>query len=225
MDTGAHTSGIGVINEQLRARQQAQESGMLQLGSVGRIWLDTGRVYLVEKAGGPPLHEVVFGANVGDLDELETAFTYQQDVAAQLAGRYPASRPHLERVLHEFGLNNLFELAVSGPTNATFEAGVVHPLGPHFAEPIDEVLDQVERRLDVWRNIAARIPSTDARFRLVRVLPGSDERVVSADEWSYLALLDGHHSVAALVDELGLSAFRVMSVLYRLILEGLIEEV
>ena len=48
---------------------------------------------------------------------------------------------------------------------------------------------------------------------------------MTADEWRYLSLLDSHRSVADVITETGESAFRVCTSLYRLLLEGLIEEV
>ncbi len=201
-------------------------SGLLRLANGGELWLDNGRVYLSTTAASADIGSVLFGAGTGGLDEIADLLASTQDVAGQLADRDPAAAPVLERLLHEHNLTGLFELLVPHEGEFKFEDGPVHPLGSRFSEPTPELVSQAQRRLDIWRQIAARIPSTAVAFCLSRTLPEeAEERMVTADEWRYLSLLDSHRSVADVINVTGESAFRVCSSLYRLLLEGVIEEV
>lgn len=201
-------------------------SGLLRFGNGGELWMAQGRVYLSTTVASADIGSVLFGAGVGDLDEINALLESGGDVAGQLADRDPSAQPVLERLLHEHNLTGLFELLVPNEGQFSFEDGATHPLGARFAEPTAELVSQAQRRLDIWRQIAARIPSTAVAFRLCRSLPEqADERMVTADEWRYLSLLDSHRSVADVINDTGESAFRVCSSLYRLLLEGVIEEV
>jgi hypothetical protein len=203
------------------------DSGVLRISGQGRIWFRDGRIYLVETEHGSGPAEVLFGAGVGSLDELSERLAMPgASVAAELAESHPGSGPVVGRLLHEHNLNGLFELLVPGEMTCTFDDGIAHGLGPAFSEDTLDLIGQAKRRLDIWRQIAGRIPSTAACFRLSPVLPdGGEERLITADEWRYLSLLDGHRSVADVITETGESAFRVCSALYRLLLEGMIEEI
>ena len=201
-------------------------SGLLRLANGGELWLDQGRVYLSTTAASADIGSVLFGAGVGGLDEIGELLDSSHDVAGQLADRDPSAAPILERLLHEHNLTGLFELLVPQDGPFKFEDGQRHPLGGRFSEPTAELISQAQRRLDIWRQIAARIPSTAVAFCLSRTLPDkAEERIVTADEWRYLSLLDSHRSVADVINVTGESAFRVCSSLYRLLLEGVIEEV
>lgn len=221
-----NASAVPSVAALLEGLASRQATGVLRIAGRGRIWLGQGRVYLVETEGGAAPAEVLFGAGVGGLSELaERLSTPGVSVASELAESHPGSGPVIGRLLHEHNLNGLFELLVPGDVSCSFEDGIGHGLGPTFSEETAGLMSQAERRLDIWRKIASRIPSTAASFRLAGVLPdGGEERLITADEWRYLALLDSHRSVAEVITETGESAFRVCSALYRLLLEGLIQE-
>ncbi len=191
---------------------------------LGDLWLAGGRLYLAITPMGDDLADVVFGANVGSLAEVRSALDEPNtDLTARISEELPDAVPILGRLLHEHNLTGLFEIMVSGPASFTTEPGTMHTLGPRFAESVDDLLNQAERRLSIWKEIAARIPSTSSRFRLAPELPDLvDERVVTADEWRYLALIGTGSSVGELIDATGESAFRIMTSLYRLILEGVV---
>ena len=123
------------------------------------------------------------------------------------------------------GAAGLFELLVPSQEDFIFTPAVVHPLGAEFSESTADLIAQARQRLDIWREIAVRIPNTEVKFRLCPELPDrSDEKVITADEWRYLSLLDGKATVADVITKTGSSAFRVCSALYRLALEDLITE-
>ncbi len=222
----SNASASTTVAAQLEDLAGQRAEGVLTISGQGHIWLSDGRIYLVETTSGSGPAEVLFGAGVGDLNELaERLAVPGASVTSELVENDPTSSQVIGRLLHEHNLNGLFELLVPGEVSLVFEAGVTHGLGVGFAEDARELVAQAERRLDIWRKIASRIPSTAARFRLASALPdGGEERMITADEWRYLALLDGHRSVADVITETGESAFRVCSALYRLLLEGLVQE-
>lgn len=196
---------------------------MVHVGDSGGVWCEAGTLVLATSAASPELADVLFSANVGSLDELHQLLSQSTDVGSQLAARSPEAVPVMTRLMHEHNLNALFELLV--PSDATYEitTGVTHPIGSHFSESLNEIIDQAEQRLAIWRQIAARIPSTTVIFALAGELPDqTPERIITADEWRYLSQLDGRRSVADIINATGESAFRVCSGLYRLLLEGII---
>lgn len=212
------------MTEVLRALAGQGFTGVVRFPDAGAVWLAGGRIYLVEASGSDDLHAVIFGADVGNLADIEALLGEPNaDVTAILAERFPASVPALGRLLHEHNLAGLFEVMVTAPAGHDTEVGVIHALGPRFAESVEDLVGQAERRLAIWREIAAGIPSTASRFRMAPELAGEGtERVVTADEWRYLALLGTGAPVSKLIDQGGESAFRVMTSLYRMLLEGMI---
>ncbi len=207
--------------------------GVLRLGARGAIWLAQGRIVLAEGPTSADLAQVLVDADLGDEQELRALIDGRRRDDALGAGqplenlldRRPDVHDLVDRLLHEYKLTALFEMLVPGEMEIEFNEGVMHPLGSRFGEHAVELLDKATRRMELWRRIAARIPSTTAVFSWAPDLPERMEaRLVTNDEWRYLAQLDGRHSVAEVINATGDSAFRVCSALYRLVLEGLIEE-
>ena len=212
----------------MRSLESRRRTGALSLIDEGEIWFTDGRVYLATNRDGSSLSEVLYGAEVGSLDEIERRFAEADEVESvldRLLEARPEREPRVRRLLHEYNLNTLFELLVPSDTEFSFESGRRHRLGDRLAVDTGTLLAQAEHRIEIWRRIASRIPSTSTTFRLAPIMPdGRFDRSVSADEWRYLAHLDGRTSVAEVITSTGESAFRVCSTLYRLLLEELIEE-
>jgi len=206
---------------------QAARTGVLRIGTTdpaSSIWLHEGRIYFIEKPGGHEPVAVLFGGGVGSIEEIEGLLARGDAVAGLAAGGVDESSA-LARLLHEHNLNLLFELLVPSKAAFDFEPELVHPIGGHFSEDSGELVDQAKRRLEIWAEIASSIPNTAAIFTLATQLPDNvEERVITSDEWRYLSLLDGHRTVADVISVTQMSAFRVVSALYRMLLEGLIEE-
>lgn len=206
---------------------QHARTGVLRVGvtePASSIWVHGGRIYYVEKPGGHEPVAVLFGGGVGSIEEIEGLLT-RGDAVAGLAAGGVGDTSALARLLHEHNLNLLFELLVPSKATFTFEPDLVHQVGPHFSEDSAELVEQAKRRLEIWAEIASSIPNTAAIFTLSSQLPDSaEERVVTSDEWRYLSLLDGRRTVADVIAMTQMSAFRVVSALYRMLLEGLIEE-
>jgi hypothetical protein len=185
-----------------------------------------GRIYLAQSAQGPRIADVLFGADVGTLADINSALNGAGSHSAldTLLANDPDRGQVLERLIHEANLTAMFELLVPSTEQFSFDDGATHRLGTTFAEPAAGLVDQAQRRLEIWKQIARRIPNTGVKFGLNSHLPG-DEQVITNDEWRYLSMLDGQHTVADVIAQTGDSAFRVCSGLYRLLLEDLIHEI
>ena len=213
----------------MRSLESRRRTGALSLAGGGEIWFSEGRVYLATTRGGSSLSAVLYGADTGSLEEIESMFADDEDprpVIDRILTNRLDREPLVRRLLHEYNLNSLFELLVPSEAAFSFQSGRGHRLGDRLASETGTLLAQAEHRVEIWRRIASRIPSTSAAFRLAPTLPEATfERLVTADEWQYLSCLDGRTTVADVITGSGESAFRVCSTLYRLLLEGLIDEV
>ncbi|MGI9612317.1 MAG: DUF4388 domain-containing protein [Acidimicrobiales bacterium] len=207
-------------------------TGVLRVDGGSEIWFNDGRICLASTPSSPDLAKVLYGGDVGTLAEIEEAIAAIEprsdgsgSVIDKLLVGHPDAEPVIARILHEHNLNSLFEMLVPSEASFRFERDIDHPIGARFADDATDLVAEAEQRLEIWRRIAARIPSTAAVFTLARSLPGeSDQRLVTADEWRFLSLLDGRNTVADLISATGESAFRVCSSLYRLLLEEMVEE-
>ncbi len=234
-DTTPEISGsldVTALPALLRSLADAERTGVLRIEGGPQVWLHQGRTCLAVTAASPDLAKVLFDGDLGSFEAI-TAALRPRPAADGPGGRgiehLLAERPEAEApvklLIREVSLDTLFELLVPSRAAYRFEAGVEHPLGAHFADDTRTLLAAARQRVEIWRRIAARIPSTAAVFELAPELPGAqEERLVTADEWRFLARLDGRRSVADLIAETGQSAFRVCSSLYRLLLEELIVE-
>jgi len=211
-------------------------TGVLRIGDGSEVWFSAGRTYLASTGSSPDLARVLFDGNVGTEAELRALLDREGDDRAagdngapsaldRMLADHPGSEGAVRRLLHEHNLNALFEMLVPTDASYRFDGDETHPLGDRFAQETGELVAKAQERLEIWRRIAARIPSTGAVFTLARSLPTDvDQRLVTADEWRFLSLLDGRNTVADVITETGESAFRVCSSLYRLLLENLVEE-
>lgn len=217
----------GAMGAILAAADERAVTGLLAIGSTGEVWLDAGRIYLATGPASPSPFEVLLGAGVVGQDELDAMCATADDggeaVVDQLARTAPESAGRVRRLLHEHNVAALFELMVPSDEPVELRPDRRHAIGSRYGEPAAALSAVAGRRVELWRRIAERIPSTGMCFRMARRPPGGDDRPITPDEWSFLALLDGRRSVADLITETGESAFRVCSLLYRMLLEQLIE--
>lgn len=211
----------------LLARVAGQRfTGALVIENRGDVWLADGRTYLATTPTSPDLSAVLADPVSSTPSAAPPAPAGAPGVSVDdIVVQHPGVENYLRRLLHEHSLNALFEILVATDATYRIEPGVTHPIGPRFAEDTGELVAKAEQRLGIWRRIATRIPTTGAVFTLSTALPpGTEERVITADEWRFLSRLDGRNTVADIVTDTGESAFRVCSVLYRLLLEGLVVE-
>ena len=92
--------------------------------------------------------------------------------------------------------------------------------------PIDAVVADSERRLELWNRIKDKIPSMDTRFAM-SADPGQKPADIHLKprEWMLLCYLHGSRSVAELVELTGYNDFETAKVLYGMYAGGLIEKV
>lgn len=213
----------------LRTLASAGRTGVLQLDGADEIWLSDGKIYLATSPNAASVATVLCGAGLGSVEFIEGLSAARSADSPSLLTLLLTDQPHLARrvarTLYEHNLNAIFELLIPSDAGFYFQPGGVHPVGDELGHDTEALVARAEQRLDIWRDIAEHVPSTNAVYRLRPALPSGTTRFeVSADDWRYLALIDGNRSVADLVAETGESAFRVCSTLYRLLLEQMIEE-
>ncbi len=95
-----------------------------------------------------------------------------------------------------------------------------------LAVTIEAVLEDSNRRLEMWNKIKDKIPSMDTRFAMSGN-PGQKaaEIHLKPREWMLLCFLHGSRSVRELVDLTGYNDFETAKVLYGMYAGGLIEKV
>jgi len=81
---------------------------------------------------------------------------------------------------------------------------------------------EAARRLDEFRVLQRKIPSTDVIPYFLPRDPGHDQITLSPQEWAVVTKVDGLLSIKQLEDATGLPAFDVCKVLYGLVTSGLI---
>lgn len=86
--------------------------------------------------------------------------------------------------------------------------------------PVEHVVTEGRRRLDVWAGLTATVPAADAVVSLAPV-PG-EPPVLTVDEWQLLALVDGRRTVADLVDLSGRGDYAIVGALAALVDRGLL---
>lgn len=132
-----------------------------------------------------------------------------------------ADPERLRARLYDHTVNTLFELLLPSTARFTFQAGESHPFSVDPGFPFDDVLDDVRHRVEQWRTIASSIPTTSmVLVRAPRLPLTSGPITLNHEEFELLGLLDGDRDVADLIQVLGMSAFRVMSTLHRLMQAG-----
>jgi hypothetical protein len=86
--------------------------------------------------------------------------------------------------------------------------------------PLEAVVEEGRRRLQLWGSLVESVPAPDAVLRLHPAPPA--DPAVSRDEWALLALVDGHRTVADLVALAGRGEYAVVSALAALVARGLL---
>jgi hypothetical protein len=135
-----------------------------------------------------------------------------------------ADRDRLRARFYEHTVTTLFELLLPSAASFAFVGGESHAFAWKPGFPFDEVLDDVKHRVEEWRTIAASIPSTTLVLRRASRLPASSGPItLTPEEFELLGLLDGRRDVAGLISALGMSAFRVMTMLHHLMQTGAVQ--
>lgn len=153
------------------------------------------------------------GDGVDDLDGASEA---------DLLGR-ATDGARLEAVVRDYVLDVLFELVVLSEGDFVFVAGVDDPWGGRLVQPLRSLMDEEQRRVAEWKEIAASIPPMTAAPVAVSRLPrGATQVILAEDEWRVLVLVDGVTTVAGVVAASGMGPLDACRALYRLMSKGVV---
>jgi len=119
------------------------------------------------------------------------------------------------------GEEAVYALAIWSQGEFKFEAGVATELRT-ISKSNTNLLMEAARRLDEWRVLSKKIPSTDLIPEFV--VPESREGQINLNtsEWLILSKIDGRRSIKGIAAASGLSVFDAAKILYGLIATGLI---
>lgn len=119
------------------------------------------------------------------------------------------------------GEEAVYALAIWSQGEFKFEAGTATELRT-ISKSNTNLLMEAARRLDEWRVLSKKIPSTDLIPEFV--VPESREGQINLNtsEWLILSKIDGRRSIKAIAAASGLSVFDAAKILYGLIATGLI---
>jgi len=156
----------------------------------------------------------------------------KRDKGERLLGQILADEGYVEAaVLEEFVRDQvsdaLFDLLRWEDGELRFEPGKeIADVDIGIAVPVDDALEDADKRLEMWTKIRDKIPTMDTRFAMASG-PGakSGEIHLKPREWMVLCHLHGGRSVSELVDLTGYNDFETARVLYAMYASGLITKV
>lgn len=129
-----------------------------------------------------------------------------------------------EGALHDIGaehvLDTVFDLLRWPDGDFAFVVDEPNPDDVGVSRQVDDIVAEARRRLEQWGNVATTLPSPQSVLSIV-TNPATDP-VLTRDEWSLLALVDGRRSVHAIVGLAGRGEFSVASSLADLVERGLL---
>jgi len=119
------------------------------------------------------------------------------------------------------GEEAVYALAIWNQGEFRFEPGVATEART-ISKSNTNLLMEAARRLDEWRVLSKKIPSTDMVPEFA-VLDNREGQInLNTSEWLILAKIDGQRSVKGIAAGSGLSVFDVAKILYGLVTTGLI---
>ena len=119
------------------------------------------------------------------------------------------------------GEEAVYALAMWSQGDFRFDPGVASELRT-ITKSNTNLLMEAARRLDEWRVLSKKIPSTDMVPEFVVQEHRDGQINLNTSEWLILSKIDGHRSVKAIAAATRLSAFDAAKVLYGLVATGLI---
>lgn len=215
----------------LRLLQTSQQEGTLHLEGEAATVVVVGadEVCLAASGVNLGLRQAVLGAGLVDSatwDRVSASTAGDTDAGSAIAMLVEAGADpdRLRSRLYEHTVTTLFEMLLPSAARFYFTRGESHPFALNPGFPFDDVLADVRRRVEEWREIAKAIPTTTMVLRRTPRLPLSSGPItISPEEYELLGLLDGRRDVTQLVQVLGMSAFRVMTLLHHLMELGAAE--
>ena len=127
---------------------------------------------------------------------------------------------HVAGLAAEQATDAVFDLLRWPEGDFSFVVDEADPDDLGAALPVDAVVAEGRRRLELWGSLIESVPAPATVLRLHPVPPV--DPTVSRDEWSLLSLVDGHRTVADLVALAGRGEYAVVSLLAGLVARGLL---
>lgn len=119
------------------------------------------------------------------------------------------------------GEEAVYALAIWSRGEFKFEPGVATPLRT-ISKSNTNLLMEAARRLDEWRVLSKKIPSTDLVPEFVVQDSREGQINLNTSEWLLLSKIDGARSIKDIAQAAGLSVFDAAKILYGLITTNLI---
>ena len=119
------------------------------------------------------------------------------------------------------GEDAVYALAIWSQGDFKFEHGVATEHRT-ITKSNTNLLMEAARRLDEWRVLSKKIPSTDHVPEFVVQEHREGQINLNTSEWLILSKIDGHRSIKQMAAASGLSVFDVAKILYGLVATGLI---
>jgi len=119
------------------------------------------------------------------------------------------------------GEEAVYALAMWSQGDFRFDPGVATELRT-ISKSNTNLLMEAARRLDEWRVLSKKIPSTDLVPEFVVQEHREGQINLNTSEWLILSKIDGHRSVKAIAAATKLTAFDAAKILYGLVATGLI---
>src|SRR5438093_5570540 len=119
------------------------------------------------------------------------------------------------------GEEAVYALAMWSQGDFRFDPGVATELRT-ITKSNTNLLMEAARRLDEWRVLSKKIPSTDMVPEFVVQEHREGQINLNTSEWLILSKIDGHRSIKAIAAATKLTAFDAAKILYGLIATGLI---
>jgi hypothetical protein len=119
------------------------------------------------------------------------------------------------------GEEAVYALAMWSQGDFRFDPGVATELHT-ITKSNTNLLMEAARRLDEWRVLSKKIPSTDLVPEFVVQEHREGQINLNTSEWLILSKIDGHRSVKAIAAATKLTAFDAAKILYGLVATGLI---
>jgi hypothetical protein len=119
------------------------------------------------------------------------------------------------------GEEAVYALAIWSQGDFKFEPGVATEIRT-ISKSNTNLLMEAARRLDEWRVLSKKIPSTEMIPEFVVQDNREGQINLNTSEWMILSKIDGHRSIKSIAVASGLSVFDAAKILYGLIATGLI---
>lgn len=223
-----------------RLLQTGSKTGVLHVDhgdAHGAVCFRDGSVYFASAGGArEPVSQRLAHAGIVSEKQLRQAQglmkIQKKDKADRRLGQILVDEGYLDgAVLQEFVRSQvaeeLFDLMRWEEGDIRFESDeVMADSDIGITVPIEAIMADTAKRLEMWARIREKIPSLDTRFAMSGSPAGKSTDIhLKPREWMLLCYLHGSRSVRELVALTGYSDFDTARVLYGMYANGLVEKV